>query len=188
MEAKQRKAGFQPLNIVRIDIPHRKTHGWQVRISRQGERHTKFFSDSKHTTTDGGGGRGPAFRAAEIWRDQQLAKLPEPTQGFEVARRRRTRTGIPGLRYNRPGHGAPKGRIEVDWLDATGRRRVKSYSLSKYGLRKAVWNACMKLHAEQQQAKRITMVEGDPRTWFDTAFTQIEKLMLEEGDAVAAEA
>ena len=52
-------------NIFRIDIePNEKypnrhpTHGWQVRIRRQGKQHTKFFSEAKH------GGREGALEAA----------------------------------------------------------------------------------------------------------------------------
>jgi hypothetical protein len=33
-------------NLFRIDTG--RTHGWQVRIVRDGERHTKLFSDMKH--------------------------------------------------------------------------------------------------------------------------------------------
>ena len=62
----------EPRNIVRIDIPHRNTHGWQVRVTRRNERHTKFFSDSRF------GGSDEAYAAAEQYRDQLIAELPEP--------------------------------------------------------------------------------------------------------------
>lgn|GEM_PF-1844508 len=47
------------LGISRIDQPEKHTHGWFVRLTRQGRRHTAFFADRKH------GGKARALVEAE---------------------------------------------------------------------------------------------------------------------------
>lgn len=48
------------MSIQRIDIPHKRTHGWQARAHvRPGERLTRFFADQAN------GGKRKAHRAAE---------------------------------------------------------------------------------------------------------------------------
>ena len=124
----------EPRNIVRIDIPHRNTHGWQVRVTRQNERHTKFFSDSRY------GGSDEAYAAAKQYRDQLIAELPQPLSGAEIAALARSTSGVPGIRLSFS-DGIP--RIEADMLLEGGVRKVKSFSLRKWGLRKALWKACV---------------------------------------------
>jgi hypothetical protein len=124
----------EPRNIVRIDIDHRNTHGWQVRVTRHNERHTKFFSDSRY------GGSDEAYAAAEKYRDQLIAELPEPLSGAEIAAQVRSTSGVPGIRLSFS-DGIP--RIEADTLMEDGVRKVRSFSLRKWGLRKALWKACV---------------------------------------------
>src|SRR5690606_36660992 len=66
-------------HIIRIDIeptdkyPKRHpTHGWQVRVRRDGRRLSKFFADARHD------GREGALEAAVLYRDHLLEHLPEP--------------------------------------------------------------------------------------------------------------
>ena len=61
----------KPKNVFRIDIepteenPDRHpTHGWQVRVKRQKEQHTKYFSDKRF------GGREEALEKAVEYRDE----------------------------------------------------------------------------------------------------------------------
>ena len=75
-------------NLFRIDTG--RTHGWQVRIIRDGERHTKLFSDKKY------GGEEAAYEKALAHRNEkleELADLPEegPLQTEEVHRREGSR-------------------------------------------------------------------------------------------------
>src|SRR5690606_21881865 len=87
-------------NVYRIDIeatpayPDRHpTHGWQVRIRRQGEQHTKFFSDERC------GGREQALQKAIAYRDELLAELPEPADSVLESAKARSKTGVIGLNF-----------------------------------------------------------------------------------------
>jgi hypothetical protein len=37
-------------------------------------------------------------------------------------------------------------------MDAAGKRRASSYSVEKWGLRRALWNGCLRLYRERQEA------------------------------------
>ena len=122
-----------PRNIARIDIDSRNTHGWQVRITRHRVRHTKFFSDSKF------GGSEEALQAAIEYRDEQLKKLPDPLPGAKLAAQARSTSGVPGIRLT-----LDRGiaRVEADAVTKEGKRQVRTFSLRRWGLRKALWKAC----------------------------------------------
>ena len=62
--------------ISRIDLPLMKTHGWQVRLRRQGKLFSKFFSDSKN------GGYESAFLLAK---DADYVMILPKIAGFVVA-------------------------------------------------------------------------------------------------------
>jgi len=53
-------------NIVRIWQPDNDTYGWQVRWRRNGDSHSRFFSDSVH------GGANEALIAAQTYRNRHL--------------------------------------------------------------------------------------------------------------------
>ena len=66
-------------HITRIDIePSEKypkrhpTHGWQVRVRREGNRLSKFFADARNDGSEG------ALEAALVYRDELLEGLPPP--------------------------------------------------------------------------------------------------------------
>lgn len=144
-----------PHHITRIDIeptekyPRRHpTHGWQVRVRRDGRRLSKFFADARH------GGRDGALEAAMDYRDRLLDQLPEPD-----ARPRKawSNTGVVGLsvreKQERKGAGG-KTYVQLNWVDGDGRRRGASYSVEKWGLRRALWNGCLRLYRERTAAGR----------------------------------
>lgn len=126
-------------HIVRIDIepsedsPKRSsTHGWQVRVSHRGERKTKFFADRKH------GGREAALRLAIEHRDRLLEERPEPDELMERRAQKRSTSGVPGIRLvfkNETPY------VEANWV-SDGGRSVASFSVERWGLRKATWQAC----------------------------------------------
>lgn len=154
-------------NIYRIDIeptdlhPARvSTHGWQVRVRRQGTQHTKFFSDAQH-----GGSQG-AFEAAEVYRNSLINSLPEPIDSAIASAKARSKTGVIGLNFcmKDDGSGKKKPYVQLSWL-VDGRRRSASYSVDKWGIRRAVWNAVVRLSKEKGA--------GDPHKMFTAAYESI---------------
>lgn len=169
---------MNPLHhIVRIDIPGSNTHGWQVKVRRQGKRMTKFFGDRRY------GGSQPALQEAIVYRDDLLERLPEPDDGTTASRLARTSSGIPGLRFEMTWDGNQarirKPYLIIDWVDADGRRRRRTWSLNKHKLRAAVWNACKRLHAETIKAGREIAPAGTPEQWYEIAFPKIKRQYLE---------
>lgn len=140
-------------HITRIDIetsekyPRRHpTHGWQVRIRRDGNRLSKFFADARHD------GREEALEAAMRYRDALLEKLPAPDGR---PRRAWSNTGVAGLsvREKKEANGG-KTYVQLNWVDEAGKRHGASYSVEKWGLRRALWDGCLRLHHERQAAGR----------------------------------
>ncbi|MEM8559624.1 MAG: AP2 domain-containing protein [Bacteroidota bacterium] len=162
-------------NITRIDIapngasPRRSaTHGWQVRVRRNGQRHTKFFSDARH------GGSDAALAAALTYRDTLLDELPDATP--PAARRAWSNTGVSGLslRTKSGKDGADKLYVQLSWIDAEGKRRGAAYSVAKWGLRRALWNGCLRLYREHEEAGRDTV---EPHINFATAQETLSDLL-----------
>ncbi len=156
-------------NVYRIDIiatqsyPNRHpTHGWQVRVRRQGVQHTKFFSDDKY------GGREEALQESIKYRDNLIKSLPEPANSVEESAKARSKTGVVGLNFcnKDDGSGKQKPYIQLSWLTGGGSRKSASYSVDKWGLRRAVWNAVVRLHREKGE-------KGDPYKMFNQAYNSI---------------
>lgn len=126
-------------HVVRIDIEpsedrarRSSTHGWQVRVSHNGERKTKFFADRKY------GGREAALGLAIEHRDKLLAQRPATNRAVERRAQKRSTSGVAGIRLAFKS-GTPY--IEANWVTGDG-RSVTSYSVERWGLRKATWRAC----------------------------------------------
>ena len=145
-------------NVTRIDIepsadsPKRSaTHGWQVRVRRSGKRHTKFFSDGRYE------GREDALQAAVAFRDELLGELPEVTPPSQ--RKAWSNTGVAGLslRDKLGADGLNNPYVQLSWIDGDSRRRGAAYSVNKWGLRQALWNACARLYREHTRAGRDTL-------------------------------
>ncbi len=138
-------------HVTRIDIapseryPSRHpTHGWQVRARRGGTRETKFFADARHGSADA------ALDAALDYRDRLLASLP-PADA--VPRKAWSNTGVVGLSVREKEDGERvRLYVQLNWIDAGGTRRASSYSVDKWGLRRALWNGCLRLFRERSAA------------------------------------
>ncbi len=166
----------RPRNIVRIDIPHRNTHGWQVRITRHGTRHTKFFSDKRHDGNEG------ALEAAVAYRDEQLERLPDPLDGAEQAALARSTTGVPGIRLA-VSDGIPRVHAD-DFTDQV--RKVKAFSIKKWGLRKALWKACAWKAQTMRVHDPLTRAQEMYATAYPSLFEQVQEIdanILEESPA-----
>lgn len=175
-------------HITRIDItpdeenPKRSsTHGWQVRVRRQGKRVTKFFADRKH------GGRDEALEVAKVYRDELLEELPEPDDPVKRSAEARSRSGVAGLNLTLKdiGNGTKKPYVQLSWIDLTGKRRSASFSAEKWGLRRAIWNACLRLHKAHEEKGEA---ESDPYSMFKTAYPRLCKQYIEETKAAEAKA
>ena len=138
-------------HVTRIDIapsdryPRRHpTHGWQVRARRGGTRESKFFADARHGSSDG------ALAAALDYRDRLLASRP----AAEAAPRKAwSNTGVVGLSVReKDDAGRTRLYVQLNWVDAGGTRRASSYSVDKWGLRRALWNGCLRLYRERTAA------------------------------------
>lgn len=167
-------------HITRIDIvpdeehPKRSTtHGWQVRVRRQGNRVTKFFADGKH------GGSDEALEAAKKYRDWLLEELPEPDDPVKRSAEARSRSGVAGLNMTLKdiGNGTKKPYVQLSWIDQSGTRRSASYSAEKWGLRRAVWNACVRLHKAHEERGDA---ESDPLDMFKTAYPRLCKQYVDD--------
>ncbi len=84
------------------------------------------------------------------YRDRLLASLPD-----EPAKPRKawSNTGVVGLSVREKEEGdRAKLYVQLNWINAVGKRRAGSYSVEKWGLRRALWNGCLKLYRERQNA------------------------------------
>ncbi len=165
-------------HIVRIDIepaadnPRRSsTHGWQVRVSHAGKRQTKFFADRKY------GGRDVALALAIEQRDKLLAARPETMGPVERRPQARSTSGVAGIRL------AFKNRtpyVEANWVSDDG-RSVTSFSVDRWGLRKATWQAC-KSRALGLGVRDIERVQAMFDTAYPTLQDSLEVALAERGD------
>ena len=181
MAAPPEKAERPLHHITRIDIeptdahPGRHpTHGWQVRVRRDGERLSKFFADAKHD------GRDPALDAAMTYRDELLASIVPPDD--PKPRKAWSNTGVVGLSVREKDDGdKTKLYIQLNWVNAAGKRRAGSYSVEKWGFRRALWNGCLRLYRERAAAG--SPVE-EPHVMFARAQEPFQDVIEEE---IAAE-
>lgn len=164
-------------NVYRIDIapteefPHRHpTHGWQVRVRRSGQQHTKFFADDKH-----GKSKDASLQAAVAYRDGLIPTLPQPDSPTLRSAQARSKTGVIGLSFctKDDGSGTEKPYVQLSWMSHGGKRETASYSVEKWGLRRAIWNAVTRLHRE-----RVALGYGseEPQEMFNTAHSNIMRV------------
>jgi hypothetical protein len=121
--------------ISRIDSG--STHGWFVRGYRHGKTYSRLFSDKKW------GGREPAWAAALKHHEQLLDELskipPRPRPRRLVLRDSRNTTGVLGVcrTIKRSASGTLNECYSVSWRPAPGVQKCTSFSIRKYGEKKA---------------------------------------------------
>lgn len=164
-------------HIVRIDIvpteanPNRsETHGWQVRVSIRGERKTKFFADRKY------GGRDKALEKAVEHREVLLAQRPKSYGPEDRRPQARNTSGVPGIRLTFK-RGLPY--VEANWVGDDG-RQVASFSVERYGLRKAAWNAC-KARAQGRGLRSVDRVQSMFEKAYPTLSENLESRQANDG-------
>ncbi len=134
--------------ISRIDS--NSTHGWFVRGYKNGKTYSKLFSDKKC------GGKRKALWAARAHRDElndELAKIPQKPRGRRIVLHdKRNTTGVLGV--CRTKKTTPSGSIvecfSVSWRPEPGVQKCTSFSINKYGEKKA-FELAVKLRRKRMQ-------------------------------------
>ncbi len=144
--------------ITRFDIKERSTHGYMVRITRQGNKHQKFFADTKW------GGKRAALTAAKEQLAQWEQELPELTSARDrlTARNQSGQVGV-YLAVSRDSQGQEHEAYCGCWTDAAGRRRKISFSVKKFGKRQAWSLACLARELEQQSRDEVLVAYEQQR-------------------------
>lgn len=121
--------------ISRIDSG--STHGWFVRGYRNGKTFSRLFSDTKC------GSREKALELAREYRDDlhsELEQVPKKPKGRRIVFKDvRNATGVLGV--CRTAKKSPKGKVNecysVSWRPKPGVQKCTSFSIRKYGEKKA---------------------------------------------------
>lgn len=121
--------------VSRIDSG--STHGWFVRGYKNGKTYSRLFSDQKC------GGEREALEEARAFRDRLYEKLEEipkaPRARRVVMRDARNSTGVLGVcRTSKKGpNGSANDCYSVSWRPSPGVQKCTSFSIRKYGEKKA---------------------------------------------------
>jgi len=126
----------QTPGICRIDQPSHRTHGFFVRVARQGKIHSVFFSDKKY------GGRELALAVAQECYRILRRKLGMPRRRsrrwWAETVRRRGRSGINGVQRVIDRQSKPWRKYwRATWSPELGVVRKKQFSIRKYGEERA---------------------------------------------------
>ena len=141
--------------ISRIDSNH--THGWFVRVYRNGQTKSKMFSDGVHN------GREKALRAAQKYKEEYERKHPPS----HVSTRIRTNppknntSGVVGVSetFNRSRNGNKLPCFNVSWRPRRNMSRTKSFFISHYGSRDAAFKAAVKF----RKAREAEIIKGSEK-------------------------
>jgi len=126
--------------VIRIDSD--STHGWQVRVYRNGRTYSRLFSDRKHGTREG------AFAEARKYRrelEADVATRPAaPPRRRLIRRNKNNATGVVGISrtFKRDRRGVRHEVYAVSWNPRPGVARGTSFSIRKYGDDTAFKMAC----------------------------------------------
>ncbi len=131
----KRRRNRRNKGISRIDSG--STHGWSVRGYKNGKTYRKLFSDRKS------GGKSKAQNLARQYREElyeRLAQIPSKPRGRRIVYRdSRNSTGVIGV--CRTAQRTPSGKVyeryAVSWRPAEGVQKATSFSIRKYGEKKA---------------------------------------------------
>lgn len=119
--------------ISRLDQPASGTHGWQVRMQRQGVKYGKYFPDRSY------GGPEAALEGARTWRDEVLARLTPAEQMRVWKNSARNSSGVIGVSrvIVSSGNGVVYHFWQATWCPAPGERRCVRFSVKRHGDRTA---------------------------------------------------
>ncbi len=121
----------QMKNITRME--YETPYGWWVRFNYDNQSYSKFFSDKKY------GGENLALLSAHAWMKDTKEKANIPNTQLQVGGGARSNTGVRGVSFC-----ANSNRYFASWCDAIGIPGATSFSVKKYGQKKAFKLACKK--------------------------------------------
>jgi hypothetical protein len=134
------KSGYK--GVSRIDQPKKNTHGWYVRVSYNGQLHSKFFSDFKYD------GKEKSLQEAISYRNKLETELGKPrTDRVVVVKHPRNKTGMLGVqrtvRKQKKGNKVYYWSVYViTYQPEPGVVKSTSVSINKYGEKEAFLRAC----------------------------------------------
>lgn len=136
-----------PKGIVRFDYAH--THGWWVRVTRDGARFRKIFSDGQCESFDDG------LRKAILHRHNILASFPVTIKHIHA----RAIAPEPENRINlctEDGRNHPYVFWEAKWYDENHNVKRKCFSVQKYGHEEAKILALAAARSNHNKKPKIT--------------------------------
>jgi len=146
------------------------TRGWWVRIRRKPNPCSKLFSDGKY------GGKDEALEKALAWRDENLKTRPPLAHPIQERGNKQVKTGVPGLYVVWPKRSRETmPALGVSFRNHEGRHVGRTYSIKKWGLRKALWKACSVLAQGREPAKQRALTLA--HKLYAEAFKKIEPQM-----------
>ena len=170
------KASKKIKNITRLD--YQKTHGWWVRIKRYPDSFSKLFSDGVW------GGKDKALEAALEWRDQKLAEAPLRTERFNELSSKGFKTGVPGLSLSyEKGKKRPLPHLQVS-IQRHGTRIGRRFSIKKWGLRGALWKACVVISKDTRVDGKLPdreTVQASALKLYNKSFELLEETLAAKG-------
>ena len=123
-------------SISRIDVPKRRTHGFQVRLWHNGKMYNKFFNDNHYPT------REDVLQAAVEYRNELEAELGKPrSERPVITQNARNNTGVVGVNriWRKSKAISPSGApyyydlYEVVWNPQPNKLKKKVFSIDKLG-------------------------------------------------------
>lgn len=167
-----KKKPYELRNITRMDNPKFKgkiVRAWYVRFRQKGENVAEYFYDSKYESKE------KSLEAAQIFRDdteKRIALLPE----IKVKPNRSNKSGIVGVYKSdavtrkKSGKSYSYPHWFASWLEPSGKRRSKRFSISKHGEAAALRLA---LQARDEAVARITGIKRPPANWVDAPLSTL---------------
>lgn len=143
--------------ISRVDSG--STHGWFVRGYRNGRTFSKLFSDNKFEN------KKASLEAARLFRDglfSEIEKVPKRQRARRIVRSdTRNKTGVIGVCYTvkTSPNGTKHPCYSVSWRPTLGVQKCTSFSIKKYGKKKAFQLAVA------HRKKMLKKIQNDHRAY-----------------------
>lgn len=127
--------------ITRFDLDDRHSHGYMVRICRNGQRYNEFFSDDRC------GSKANAKRAAFARYEelsQELGPAINPTKNRITSRNSSGRVGVHlAMCFDKRWPNSEYSAYCASWVGEKGVRKKINFSCNKYGKKRAWELACL---------------------------------------------